>query len=539
MMRASPLLSPVIPHSDAYWRTMRYFNFYRLLIAGILFSAYFLLNERTWWQSYDTALYFYGSVGYFVFGVIMAGLAIARWPRFNRQLTLQAIGDIGFIVMLLHASGGVKSGLGLLLVVAIAGSSLLSQGRLALFYAALASIALLLEQTWQMFATAERYDDYTHAVMLSLGCFATAWIAHSFARRTQQSEELASRRGIDLENLAQVNQLVIRDMQDGVLVIDEGMRVRHHNARAELLLGLDPVLQSAPLHRFSPDIAELYTDWAHGNGGQNGLGEYRFSVSGRELLLRFLPVATIRSQGAVIFIEDWTRIQEQARYLKLAALGRLTANIAHEIRNPLSAIGHANQLLQEEDEVDPTARRLLQIIDDNVARLDHMVQDVLQLSRRDRVQQASVELDTFLQEFHEQFCQVEKLEASDFVLEIAAPGMHVLFDQHHLHQVLWNLCRNGWRHGRKQHGSLHLRLQENARRSGLELQVTDDGPGIPAEVRAHLFEPFFTTEVDGTGLGLYVARELCEANGASLDYLEAPAGAKFSIYLKKHDEQSE
>lgn len=520
-------------HPDAYWRTMRYFSLYRLIVAGILFAAYFLLREREWWQNYDSLLYFRAGLGYLAFGVAMTGLAIARWPRFNRQLTLQAMGDIVFIVLLMYASGGVKSGLGLLLVVAIAGASLISHGRLALFYAAMASIALLLEQTWQMLTWNERYDDYSHAVMLGLSCFATAWLAHSFARRTQQSEELASRRGIDLENLSQVNQLVIRDMQDGVLVVDGDMRVRHHNARAGILLGVDAGdWKGARLDSFAPEIAQRYAAWVRGERGAYA-GELKLSADGKELLLRFLPVSADHGQGAVIFIEDWSRVQAQARQLKLAALGRLTANIAHEIRNPLSAISHANQLLQEEEGADPTFRRLLQIIDDNVHRLDHMVQDVLQLSRRDRTRQETVYLDKFARDFHEQFCQVEKIPPGGFALQLESAGLSTVFDRHHLHQVLWNLCRNGWRHGGKQAGSLVVQLRESARKGELELAIADNGDGVPEDVRPHLFEPFFTTEPSGTGLGLYVARELCEANGAVLDYVESPVGARFVIYLKR------
>jgi two-component system sensor histidine kinase PilS (NtrC family) len=512
---------------------MRYFSLYRLAIAAILCSTYFLMQGHDWWQSYDASMYFHVALSYCAFGAVMFALAWRRWPRFNRQLTLQAMGDITFIVLLMYAGGGVKSGLGLLLVVAIAGASLISQGRLALFYAALASIALLLEQTWQLLMWREAYDDYTHVVMLSLSCFATAWLAHTFAKRTRQSEELASRRGVDLQNLAQINQLVIRDMQDGVLVVDGALRVRQHNTKAEALLGIaSSEWKENRLDHLAPVVAERCTAWVE-NTLSGERGGSRLTLAGRDLRLRFLPVGKERSQGVVIFIEDWSRVQAQARQLKLAALGRLTANIAHEIRNPLSAISHASQLLQEGVEVDATSRRLLQIIDDNVLRLDHMVQDVLQLSRRDRVHQETLALGEFVRDFRRQFCDVEKISPDGFLLGGVTDDVTVLFDRNHLHQVLWNLCRNGWRHGCKQIGSLSLQMRAGARASEVELEVADDGPGVAEEARQHLFEPFFTTEASGTGLGLYVARELCEANGAGLNYVESPVGARFKIYLKR------
>lgn len=520
-------------HPAAYWRTMRYFSLYRLAIAGILFGTYFLMREHGWWESYDQPLYFRVALGYCTFAAVMAGLAWRRWPRFNRQLTLQAMGDIAFIVLLMYAGGGVKSGLGLLLVVAIAGTSLLSQGRLALFYAAMASIALLLEQSWRMLTRPETDGNYTHVAMLSLSCFATAWLAHALAKRASLSEELASRRGIDLHNLAQVNQLVIRDMLDGVLVVDHELNVRQHNERAEALLGLDAnIWKQATLHRIAPPLATLYAEWVAGS--QPGeRGGSRLILAGRELRLRFLPVSEERTHGAVIFIEDWSRVQAQARQLKLAALGRLTANIAHEIRNPLSAISHASQLLQESNDPDPTTQRLLQIINDNVRRLDQMVHDVLQLSRRDRVSQETLLLGAFLREFRRQFCEVEQIAEESLLLDGLDDMVTVLFDRNHLHQVLWNLCRNGWHHGCKRAGSLTLRFGPGARAGEMELEVADDGPGLAEEARLHLFEPFFTTEANGTGLGLYVARELCEANGANLNYVESATGARFKIYFKE------
>lgn len=536
MNNSNPRTTSPVSHSDAYWRTMRYFGLYRLVIASILFGTFFLVRNRDWWENYDSHLYFYVALGYLAFGFVMGALALVRWPRFNRQLTLQAMGDIAFIVLLMYAGGGVKSGLGLLLVVAIAGASLISQGRLALFYAALASIALLIEQTMQMLTLEDRYDDYSHAVMLGLSCFATAWLAHSFAKRTRQSEELALRRGVDLENLSQVNQLVIQDMQDGVLVIDQDLLLRHYNQRAEILLGVAAGnWHEVALHHFAPGISRLYSSWARGEESALA-GDFKLSVEGKELRLRFLPVGPNPGRGTVIFIEDWSRVQAQAQQLKLASLGRLTANIAHEIRNPLSAISHASQLLQEDESADPTSRRMLQIIDDNVERLDRMVQDVLQLSQRDRLRQERLELNDFLRQFHAQFCEVEKIRAQGFEIDLAEKDMQVLFDPQHLQQVLWNLCRNGWRHSRKQDGSLRVTLRAGVRQLGMEVVVQDDGTGVLAEARLHLFEPFFTTEAGGTGLGLFVARELCEANGAGLDYVESPNGACFKIYLKSaHD----
>ncbi len=517
--------------TDAYWRSMRYFNFYRFIVACLLVAAHFVIHASDLWQLHLDLPYFRIALGYVSFAIGMAVLTEVRSPRFQRQVTLQAIGDIGFIVMLMHVSGGVRSGLGLLLVIAIVGAALVSQGRLALFYAAIASIALLLEQSSQLLAGSDHYDGYSQSVMLSLSCFATAWLAYTLAKRMRQSEALASQRGIDLENLSQVNQLIIQDMQDGVLVVDEKSVLRHHNARSEALLGITPGNVPPTLDECAPEVAEQLRTWI-GREHENRSSIARLVSHGKELRLRFQPTGANRREGAVIFIEDWSRVQAQARQLKLAALGALTANIAHEIRNPLSAISHANQLLLEEEGLDPTFKRLLHIIDDNTQRLDKIVQDVMQLNRRDRIQQESIHLAGFVQEFRDQFCQTEQIPLAGITIEIVEGSAATMFDRHQLHQVVWNLCRNGWRHSKQQAGSLILRLDKAVRKGEVMLEISDDGPGVPPEVAPRLFEPFFTTEITGTGLGLYIARELCEANGAGLRHVESAQGAQFRIYLK-------
>ena len=520
---------PTSKPTDAYWRSMRYFNLYRFILACLLVWAQFVVREPDGGQAAISQTHLRLALLYVFFAIGMAALTEVRRPHFERMVTLQAIGDIGFIVMLMHAAGGVKSGLGLLLVIAIVGAAMVSQGRLALFYAAVASIALLLEQS--LLVGSDHYDDYSQSVMLSLSCFATAWLAYTLAKRMRQSEALASQRGVDLENLSQVNQLIIQDMQDGVLVVDEKFLLRHHNARAEVLLGIAPGVSATPLDACTPDIAEQLRTWI-ANASENRSGMARLVSHGKELRLRFQPVGLDRRQGAVIFIEDWSRVQAQARQLKLAALGGLTANIAHEIRNPLSAISHANQLLLEEENPDPTVGRLLHIIDDNTHRLDKIVQDVMQLNHRDRTQQESIELADFVRMFHDALCQTEHIPPSGIQLDLVEDLAATLFDRNQLHQVLWNLCRNAWRHSTQQDGSVTVRLDKAVRKGEVMLEVTDDGPGVAPDVAPRLFEPFFTTEKTGTGLGLYIARELCEANGAGLRHVESDTGARFRIYLK-------
>jgi two-component system sensor histidine kinase PilS (NtrC family) len=314
-------------------------------------------------------------------------------------------------------------------------------------------------------------------------------------------------------------------MHDGVLVVDEHGVIRQYNTRAEKMLG--PLRQRLSLKQYSPLLERRLEEW-RGNPIA-GFDPMITVLLNNKVSARFVPVGHSRNVGAVVFLEDLTRVQSQARQMKLAALGRLTANIAHEIRNPLSAISHATELLQEEPALNETVSRLLAIIHDNSRRLDRMVNDVLKLNRGDRAHREVFKVGAYLKTFVEQFCQIEKMPQSWIAVELASDPK-VLFDRSHLNQVMWNLCRNALRHCRRMDASIRIAVDVIGRAGNIvKLDVVDDGSGVPPAVRNQLFEPFFTTVSSGTGLGLYIAREACETNGATLDYIETPAGAQFTI----------
>ena len=341
-------------------------------------------------------------------------------------------------------------------------------------------------------------------------------------------------------------------MQDGVLVIDKNLNIKHHNMQAEALLGLaEEHWHEKPLNEIAPEITELMQQWLRNLNQSTDKSPHhilKVDTLSHELRVSFLPIgATLDTesldtgnlntekalQGAVIFLEDWSHMQTQAHQVKLAALGRLTANIAHEIRNPLSAISHANQLLQEDEDIGPANMRMLQIISDNVQRLDQIIKDVLELNRRDRTNQEVIQLDHFISDFYHQFCAVEKIPAQCFHLMLKNTDTNILFDRRHLNQILWNLCKNGWRHSKQGENSLKLEMYLVNKAQTLHVDIIDDGDGIPESVSSHLFEPFFTTEKSGTGLGLYIARELADANGAKLQFKTSSAGSQFSMLIKK------
>jgi two-component system sensor histidine kinase PilS (NtrC family) len=518
-------------------RAIRIINVFRFLLSLIFVVFYAFADKLNLSDSSDNpSLFLTLAIAYALFSISLLVITPLKSSAVIFFHPLQIVIDILFIIMMMYAAGGTQSGLGLLLIVTIVTASMVSNGRLALFYAAVATIGLLLEQSYRIAGWGLPISSYTQSVMLSLSCFATAWLAYSLAKRILLSEALASSRGVDLENLAQVNALITQQMQDGVLVVDESLNIRHYNSQAKQLLALEEDSDNdLGLTEHAPAIANLLLYWTEGNDEHKNL---IIPVNNRELNLRIEPInQQNRKLGAVIFIQDWSKIQSAAQQAKLAALGRLTANIAHEIRNPLSAISHANQLLQEEENLSKGNARILEIIEDNIQRINQIIKDVLELNRRDRTHQEKITLNQFIVDFHTQFCAIEKIPAAYFTLELCPAQDTITFDRRHLTQILWNLCKNGWEHSRKEIGSLHLNCTRilkttSSTKAGLHIEVTDDGAGIAEQDRSKLFEPFYTTKTTGNGLGLYISRELAEANNALLYFQPLDRGSAFILELR-------
>ena len=512
-------------HPDSFWISLGYFNIYRLLLAGAFFAAVLVFGDNLNFGSHNLVLFEYVAGAYLLLAAAYQVLLEKMRRFFNFQLSLHVITDIVASVLLMNASNGFRSGLGVMLLISLAAAALVSRGALTLFYAALASIAILLEQTYWILLFDHSTADYVQPGLLSIGYFATALITNQLAQRVIRQERVMRQRSVDLSNQLRINQLVIQDMQDAILVVDGNGLVRQHNPQVSVLLGWQaPELDQ--IENYSPEIARALERWR--NAGGSAVETLLLPGSGKLVRARFVEAGAAGGSISLVFLEDLSRLQEQAQQLKLAALGRLTANIAHEIRNPLSAISHASELLVEEQR-GPSQERLLHIIQDNAKRLDRMVRDVLELTRRDRVHPETIRLALFLPSFIDEFAQNERIPAATFALQVHEAS-EIVFDRVHLQQVLWNLLRNAWRHSRQREASVRVVVRRQANR--VELDVIDDGEGVPTHLRQQLFEPFFTTYSGGTGLGLYIAREMCAANAAILEYVAPPAedgGAEFRI----------
>ncbi|MBX9848280.1 MAG: PAS domain-containing protein [Rhodocyclaceae bacterium] len=509
---------------ESFRRSLRYFNLYRLVVAGLFLAAVIAYDLAPAVGAADPVRFMRLCAAYLLLAVIILALPARMQARFDLVLTAGVMVDIVCLTLMMHQSGGVRSGFAYMLLVALAGAGLVGQGRLTLFHAAIAALAVLLEQSWRVLTDIGEPTEFFPAGVMSLGFFGTAITARLLASRVLANEELARRQGEALEAQQHINQRVIRDMQDGVLVVDGDGSVRQCNPQAVALFGFDEG-QATRLSQFSTALQERFSVWW--SGGRETSELIRTTEGQRLLRVRFLPPG--ERGNALLYIEDMDQVQAQAQQIKLAALGRLAANMAHEIRNPLASISHAAELLREEHRDDMHAR-LTRIIGDNTQRLDRIVNEVLELGRRDRAAPEVIRLNEFCAGLIDELSLKTPQLQHTVVLQFE-PELLVRFDRGHLHRVLSNLITNALRYSSPAPGAIRL-LADRLSAEYVELHVIDDGAGVSETLSGQIFEPFFTTHAGGTGLGLYIARELCEANGAVLQLRENDPGAHFCIQFQ-------
>lgn len=510
-------------YPESFWRSLKHLNDFRLFLATFFFILA-LFTERLHLISSNQIRWFL--VISLLYGLICLAFVHLRRRRsfgFERQLSLHLLTDISVITLLMHLGGGIETGLGLVLIVPLAAAGMYSDTRSMLTVSATAAIAVLMEQTLQDWGQPGLVQGYARAALLSAGFFTVAGLSHFLAKGTLVATRLAGEKAQEVVNLERINARVIQDLPYGVVVTDGGGRLLQANHQAGTLLGCS-MPERGELKTCLPELEGLWQEWRA--GGDNPVRIIETANDGRRLRTRLSELDPERLEGAVIIIEDMTELEQQAMNMKLAALGRLTANLAHEIRNPLSAISHAGQLLQEDASRDPYTTKLTRIIEDNVKRLNWLVEDVLTLNRRDRVSREEVALAAFLAEFLQQFQQSEKVP-DDLITLSLEDVPSIFFDRLHLHQILWNLIRNACRYCSHGEGSIQVRTQVAGDR--VNIDVYNDGPAVTPEMQMRLFEPFYTTEASGTGLGLFIARELAEANEGQLRSLPQTVGALFRL----------
>lgn len=505
------------------WSALGLLALYRLLLAATL--LFFMIRKGLPLPlgESDASLFFMLSIAYMVFAIACALALLWRWPPFRLQVYVQVLFDIAFITLMMHASGGIGSGLSILLVVDIAASGILAKGRYVILIAAIASLATLAQQAYSYTHNMADAGEYTHAGILGATFFATAILAHLLAKRTFVSERLAAQRAVDLAQMAQLTEYIIQRMQTGIVVLDADDETRLMNESAWHLLGTEHSYNQQTLEQISPDLAKQIKVWR-----QSPVSEpvsFRPSNTAADILPRFAALGSGAASGTLIFLEDTSGITQQAQQLKLASLVRLTGSIAHEIRNPLAAISHAGQLLAESATLGNGEARLTQIICTQSRRMNRIIENMLQISRRERSRLEDFELKSWLEEFIEEFARSQHIDVAQIAVEHGVQNIILRMDPSQLHQILWNLCENGLRYvDHDANPKLKLRGGLIKELHAPFLDVIDFGSGIAPEVIPRIFDPFFTTEDAGTGLGLYIARELCESNQARLSYITMPEG---------------
>jgi two-component system sensor histidine kinase PilS (NtrC family) len=355
-------------------------------------------------------------------------------------------------------------------------------------------------------------------VMFAVSYLAIAMLTYLLGRQMRESQALAERRSAELADLAEVNELIIRRMKTGVLLVDGEGRIRLANEAAQALLGEHDEQRNLALA--APELARRMRQWlADAPANDTPL---RLGAEAAEVLPRFVRLRP-RSENVLVFLDDTALVSRRAESMTLATLGRFSASLAHEIRNPLAAISYATQLLEESSEMAEGDRRLLQIIHQQCMRTNGIVESVLGIARRERASVEHVELLAFVRRFVDDYRQVLQPEAGTLHVTGSAPVASMV-DPRHLQQILTVLVQNALTYGRLPDAPARVTIAVRAQEGRPVVEVLDRGPGVAEGNAPQLFRPFFTTSEHGTGLGLYIARELARANDATLDYVPVPGG---------------
>jgi len=515
-------------------RLLRLYHLYRLSVGIILVLLISSNMDNQLLTSANDELLRTGSWLYLVLNILL--VVFFEKTRHPTQLFSLALLDVLLLCVLFYAGGGVASAIGNLLIVSVAISNTLLRRRIGLLIAAVGALGILFSSFLLSLSHPPSPNDYLQVGTHGALCFAAALLVQGLVRRLEVSETLAERKASEVVGLEALNALILQRMRTGILVLDDQRRVQLANHSARSLLG-GGHLEGCLIDDRFPALIERLDLWL--SNPTLRPQSLKVTDSGVELQPSFIALDPSPQHQTLVFLEDLAQIAQQAQQLKLAALGRLTAGIAHEIRNPLGAISHAAQLLRESEELSGPDQRLTQIIQDHSQRMNRVIENVLQLSRRQQTVPQRLDLKPWLEQFVTEIRE-GTTERQHIHLHIASGDFTTLMDPNQLNQILDNLIRNAWRHSAQDHdlAQVWLELFIDAESQLPILEILDDGPGVAPDHQAQLFEPFFTTSHQGTGLGLYLSRELCESNQARLDFKPRQGGGCFRITFAHGRKQS-
>ena len=474
---------------------------------------------------------------FYIWAAVYAGITLIsiirpHWVRQeNDKLpNASAVVDIVMIMVLVYLTGGIGTGIGILVLPFVATSCMLSYGKFPILYAGFTTVCVLCVMflSDQLSLNVETWDgrNIGTAIVLIGASFAVAYLTSYSAAFLRDATASARKHKRNYNRVRGLNQLVLNRVQEAVIVIDPELKVWLFNRQAKnYFSGL------AAEHK-EPIFEDLVARWLlnPGKAFEADIHLHRFSMH-----VRAVPMVEEDGKLLMLFLRSLREIAAEAMATKLASLGQLTANLAHEIRNPMSAIRHANDLLQENIE-DPVGKKLHGIIDGNIRRIDKMLEDISTLNKKDNLGRESINLMKFWLAFKQEFTLNNPSSVGCIKMEMQGKNLTVTADPMHVQQIMWNLCNNAWRHSTKGSGAIKVFIKPSGKLN-VSIVVSDDGPGAAPEIRNRLFEPFFTTEKGGTGLGLYVARELAHANLGQLHYHPELNG--FELILPKDNNHEE
>ncbi len=517
------------------------YNIYRIVLPLVLLVSS-LGQSSTLLGALDPTLFVQVCTVYAIFGVIVTfflplGTVIVKSEHI---LTGSLIIDIFAITLLTYSSGGMISGLGLLLIVTIASGSILIRGRISTFLAAVAALSLIYSELYLTLSIDNPSNQFIQTGILGAILFTTSLYIQTLTNRIYKAAVLAEKQASDIIELEKLNNEIIQRMRTGVVVANPQDRIVSMNsaARSILLPALKPDEdQEEHPYKLPPALSEQLNLWKINSKRQPQ--PIIIPNSTRQVQLNFAFLTPESDSDVLVFLEDNLQIVQRVRQMKLASLGKLTASIAHEVRNPLGAISHASQLLRESITVNEDDKRMIEIILDHCNRVNLIIEDVLDASRHDDTTANVIDLEAWITGFINNYKSTHEL-CADIQLQMVTSDVKVKVIEGQLEQVLNNLFDNGLRYSFKNTGDATLLIQIGMENNDGDEQpfihIIDDGPGIGEEDESRLFEPFHTTESSGTGLGLYISKELCEANQSQLVYGRTPSGkSSFSIFFGNPD----
>jgi len=494
---------------------------YRSLLSVVLLIMLVSPNTRQLVGTLNPTLYTMVALGYLATSIPLVGSLSTRLNESQHLMLLVFLVDIVAITLLADSSGGLISGLPVLLVITVAASAVLIANRtMATLIAAIGVLAVLLDTVWLILHNVLDSGSLFPAGILGLLIFGVSLMVQPIAYRLGRAEELARNRASDLYSLQRLNEQIVQHMQTGILLVTNEGVVRVMNKAAIGLLAPErpvTVEQGRQLADYCPELAYQFEHWK--NSGVHRAKPFTVMEGALPVIANFRELQPNANRESLVFVEDYTPVTQYAQSLKLNSLGRLTASIAHEIRNPLGAISHAAQLLQESPDLTPSDSRMADIIQRHCERVNQIVESVMQISRREPPKPQYLLLAPWLTEFVSEYLNALNRPA-EVTIRCDYKELLIEFDPENLQRVFANLLDNALRHSKLATGKEIARIEVDLDSAlhQCQIDIIDAGTGVPSADIAKLFEPFFTTIAEGSGMGLYLCKELCEINNADLDY---------------------